>query len=82
MCIEDIATLKADMSTVKSQIKDIRSDIKEFITKADNNYATKREVEDVKKIVTNNTNRLWQLSKEVSQWGVLIALISKLVGLW
>lgn len=80
--LEDIAVLKNDVRTVKDEQRDIKRALEGFIKTADNKYATKSELKDIKNQVSSNTNRIWQLSKEVAQWGTLIALISKSLGLW
>jgi hypothetical protein len=80
--IEDTATLKADMTTMKADIKGLREDFKAFVAKADEHYATKKEVADLKCEVTGNTRSIWKLSKEVATWGVYITILSKLAGLW
>lgn len=80
--LEDIATLKADMKTVKSDLKDVKSQISRFIESADNKYATKQEMAEIKKQVSKNESRIYSIAKDVAFWSALAAITAKSLGYW
>lgn len=78
----NIDTMVKQIGEIKESVKDIDDKINHFIESADDKYATKKEVNDLKGLVNFNTNKLWLLSREVAQWGVMIAAVTKFAGFW
>jgi len=77
-----VALVEAGYARMQTDITEIKTDLKEFINAARATYATKSEVEELRKQTASNTKKLWSLSKEVVYISTTLALITKLVGLW
>lgn len=70
---KDISYMKIEISDIKNEIKELRNDIKDFVSTADNKYATKEELEYMKNNSINNTSTRIERIKSWS-W-LIIALI-------
>lgn len=56
---------------MKQDLQEIKQDLKAFIERADNTYAKKEELQDLKLQLKETTRTVWDL---IQRWGPLILI--------
>lgn len=79
---EELLILKTDMSYVKEKVSSVESKLDKFIDCADGKYATKIELDNVAKIVSDNKldsdkgdNKLWDITKTIVPWILMLIVV-------
>ena len=84
---ERVASLETNIPNIMQDIKDIKKTMTDFIKEIRDNYATKKELNEVKEKICNDEE--WEITKEVATmnnkrliWVVIIqGIVALAVGL-
>ncbi len=79
---EELLILKTDMSYVKEKVSSVEGKLDKFIDAADSKYATKTELANVAKVVSDNKidsdkgdNKLWDTTKTIVPWILMLIVV-------
>jgi len=71
----EIATMAERIKNIETKVEEVHKDMKEFIKTADNKYATKEELNEIKGNVKDNTSKIWDIAQKVTTVVTTVGII-------
>ena len=81
---ERVASLETNVPNIMQEIREIKKTMTDFIKEIRDNYATKKELNEVKDKICNDEES--EVTKEVAKtnnkWIIIVAIIYLVMNLW